>query len=111
MTLQDLIARVDKAKGPDRALDHDLGAFLGLPTRRVARGEAPRLCYTRSVEQSAWLAEKVRPGWDWSIGSLKDTGGYHAELFPERDEPTDYTEYGNTPALALIRVVLSTLGD
>ena len=119
--LSSLIARLEKATGPDTELDVDIAIALGvIPSREwwstnyVKAGILGR--YTASVDAAAGLLQNKLPGWFWRCGSTP--------LFPcgwafisrtdannalPGDEFSSADGKAATPAIALVLATLRAL--
>lgn len=128
-TLDDLIARLEKAEGPDRELDADIAEFLDpdiekfgmrLPTYRITDAGIEDLkkwrrdfcpSFTASIDAAETTALK---GWRWSVGN--GPNGYEAHCFRTFPPGERDGSYGRgdsfsrldapTPAIALTTVFL-----
>lgn len=104
--LHTLLASVEKAEGPDDALDRWLtGALvMGLDRPCAAGNDNP---YTASIDSSIALVERMLPGWHWEVGRdgtamVRDPNVVGASA--------DYVCWGGTtPALALLAALLRAL--
>lgn len=127
--LADLLARVEKAEGPDRELDGALwlalecrpnhgqvfdpeyAPYLHVDPRGkehpAIKEDAPP--YTASLDAALALVERVLPGWDWVLSSV-DGHRASAEVTPP-DWPVEALHYktAKTPALALLAAMLKAL--
>jgi hypothetical protein len=61
--LNDLLAHLGAATGPDTVLDREIVAVLG---EGVTGGEEP--AYTASIDRCFDLLHRVAPGWHWHVG-------------------------------------------
>lgn len=111
--LDDLIRRVEAATGPDRELDFDVCAALGLyeaePTygphlRRIWHG--PRL--TASIDAALALVEKVLPGCTDTSDASYPEAGIEWTLFPDGGDDW-ITGTAKTRPLAIIAALLRAL--
>jgi hypothetical protein len=123
MDLSDLIARVEKAEGPDRELDRDLADAFGLSQGKLEHPER----YSSSIDAAVSLAELVLPGWGWRVATCSVSDD--AWLFPDFNCPIHgnrlRAELGEAidwigltdidrrpsgqPALAIVAAILRTL--
>lgn len=118
MDLQDLLERVERARGPDRELDVAIAERLYpeicTPSRRGSHHDEPVWqtrdglvrceCYTASVDAALALIEKVLPGLWWNVGICSANPlTYSADLADGTERP------GATPALALCAALLAAL--
>lgn len=123
-TLAPIIAALEKASGPDRALDglialacgHEredvhgrqfasvverLGAETFKPSDWDSWSVPP---YTDSLDAAAWLIGKVLPGWWWIIGNNYEPQPYRANVgngSPNEGHPC-FPALAPTPPLALL---------
>ena len=125
--LQELLERVEKAEGGDRAIDTALELLLLSATTKEFPGADPRsglvlildakerwvTCdadeYTASIDAAVALVERMLPGWKVAIHI--DTGGGAADAYvwnPESADP-QHQAFGETPALALIAALLRAM--
>ena len=82
--IADLIERVERAKGPDRDIDRDIGLHVAgltfndkMPWNWIGPGvdvTGALPSYTASLDAVLSLVERVRPGWDWRNGDEKQNG-------------------------------------
>lgn len=109
-TLDALIARLEKAEGPDREIDILLTELLISPSEaelhRIYSLEAYR--FTHSVDASLALAERVLPGWTWRVASCSVSDDAwvcpdfnHPELGKQFHEMFDGAFEGRDPAEAI----------
>lgn len=123
-TIEELVGRVEAATGPDRELDLLIAQTL-VPDVVVLRrndddtGNEPHTYweYTGSVDAALALAERVLPGWHWTVASLHtELGSAWADVAsadwidnkPGHD--AEHAEAGAaTPALAIILATLRSL--
>jgi hypothetical protein len=128
-TLKSLLERVEKATGPDSALDVAIACTL-LDARQhkawnAANGLRPRGApplpddvfwmrharpYTSSLDAALALVEEKLPGWDWSLHF--DNGEALAGIQPPSEDGCNFSDCsGATPALALLHALLRALGQ
>jgi len=88
MTLSDLIARLETASGPDRELDAAIHRLLaGSPTDHwynffgewITDQNCPHI--SASIDAAVALAERVLPGWTWSIAGCPE------DFLTDKDKP------------------------
>lgn len=128
-----LITRLEAASGPDRELDAEIAFATRHPVnpayvREYAISGAkmnPTLSpiqnyllensphYTSSLDAAIALAERVLPGWHWSV---YDTDGTIANNASAQVEPPEFTfnvsdGVGKTPALALCIAILRAVSE
>lgn len=114
--LADLLARVEGASGPDRALDKAILMALGqwAPVMTNQPWTVARL--TASLDAALALTERVLPGWTIAGIGQDDSKLWHVEL--REGHQTSYrrvvlshmTLRGSpTPALALLAALLKAL--
>jgi len=105
--MEELLIRIEAATGPERALDTDIFAELGLgkdwmrTSREVQKVWSER--YTASIDRAVTLVPK---GCDLFVTAIRrQEGRFSAGIFPT-DDP--YCEYGEaaTPALAICAAAL-----
>lgn len=127
-TLDDLIARLEKAEGPDRELDGDIAEFLGLPPKGWSRSAEPPDAEPPDaepvwLEDPAWWARIWTPprltasgdaaltlmleGWRFDLYWDPMDGG-HAVLCrtPDDGVTIPIEARAPTPALALMTAIL-----
>jgi hypothetical protein len=125
-TLQSLLSRVEAATGPDRKIDLDVARALVpdlvdppitinlyLTGREVRAPEFILWRYTASVDACIALADRVLPGWWWSIerfgGAHPRRGFFMARMFtavmPEEREIKELAS-ANTASLAMLACIL-----
>lgn len=139
-----LLSRVAKLEGADREVDFAIHEhFYPTPNSRISdvklppgfgadalsRGLDPRPVYTGSIDAAVSLVKRVRPGWEWDVGSIhQDFRSVGEPRFiasisspitwvppmPEEggmDEPCSDTFEGRSesPAIALILALLHSL--
>jgi hypothetical protein len=100
----DVIARLEKAEGPDRGIDGAIAMALGL----MPSGDR----YTASIDAAIALVERMLPGWRWSIGTelAEDfkTTEYGGNIYPfEQPFPAELDTYGYSQANAPIAILLA----
>lgn len=116
--IEELIARLEAATGPDRELDRDLVALfhagepLQWPDQYKATAEhwakRPVEHLTASIDAALALCEQVRPGYDWILEHTN--GGLTIScLFGTADH--DKRTFGATPPLAILLAFLRSLQD
>lgn len=130
ISLDELLARVEKAEGPDRELDRDLARAFGwtetdtgndwrdvnwnrpdgfrLPIGTLA--EPP--FFTASLDAALALCERVLPGWSWMLRGASASGGQDfAKLWRPYQTPpgNDFDAFGKSPPLALLAAMLKAL--
>ena len=130
--LSSLIARLEKAEGPDREID----ALIWLKTTDGAtrkalevksatnlwppytidetRDETGRLIIvppvTSSIDAAVSLAERVLPGWLWSITfGLERSAAFIRDMDIFACDPIEGKGYHRTPAIALVLATLRAL--
>lgn len=138
MTLQELLARVEKAERPDRELDTeifwrlvnnqyanegDYGWRKWRDAKEAAKTARPGefddwadhneyACYTASIDAAVALVERMLPGWMGEVcfGKSGDQDGrFGATLEHYHMPPYGVLGDGATPALALIAALLKAL--
>lgn len=111
--LRALIERVERATGPDREIEFEVGIQMcGFERCSVQESDGP--CnevheagyYTSSLDAVVALVERELPGWDWGCetticGGDNRYSGYVAQKMRIGPEA-----YGKTPALALLLAFL-----
>lgn len=121
--LSALLARVESAEGPDRALDgaicracgdtvasNEIGGFIWKPADAEGWRSVPKL--TASLDASLALCERVLPTATWDVGSVEriDRKFYSAIVWPANGGPDSGECHSDAnPALALIAAMLRAL--
>lgn len=102
MSLTDLIARVEKASGPDRHLDWEVHCLNGMEGVGMY---GPHPTFTASLDAVVALVERELPGWGWLVATRDDD--YSASVWAPgyRFDPLG-SGHGKTAALALLRAFL-----
>ena len=131
--LPTLIARVERLEGPDREVDFDVWRidgpdvqwddhgcavdFDGDAVAFVDPGQHSRNFYlasdyedvvprvTASLDAVVALAERVLPGWGWSVARSTELQPYGCMCAPDRTRPLIQAR-APTPALALLLALL-----
>jgi hypothetical protein len=132
MTREELIAALEKATGPDRALDGETYVAIGLPAPteilyKTLDGAGIGLRYggvskyTASIDAALTLVPErwqIDSMGKWSHDALRDAGPWFAILMPKGDlSTTERTkqhtrcDHAPTPALALCIAALKARGD
>ena len=115
--MDDLIARLEKAKGPDRELDGDIALHLGLVPRGMERGWAGGWAGNGKQFDAAWYTSStdaaltlVPEGWGWS---LDWDGGCSVfrEPLSGRLPDNEFGADGPSPAIALCIAALKARAD
>jgi len=132
MTHAEIIAALQNAKGPDRALDAAIEIALTYPrvlkdetvharTMRKEEGHPPGVFwyvsfsgksmrtadpYTASLDAIVALVESKRRGWSWSIYSDGT-----AALWENLEQDNMQVEAGATPAIALCIALMKSMED
>lgn len=132
--LAGLLARVEKAEGPDREIDcliyewqnpkltPDMrGMYYGEPSGEyfTLEGSWRAITYTASLDAALALCERVLPGWvvmnlcEWEDDKLRAQGPWMGQLkergvLSERPNPATCM-HAATPALALLAAMLRAL--
>lgn len=119
-----LIARVEALSGPDRQVSTDVNRALRQPDVPRLTGGIDAAMFTTSphwgphitasLDAVVALAERVLPGWDWSVHSHKQgqTPSYRDAWGGMRAPPVGrvsgilYESNGYTPTLALLLALL-----
>lgn len=114
----DLITRLSKLDAPDREVDAQIDRALGLhvdvgefsgPWTRYPEPDHYRQTtpYTASVDAAIALAERMLPGWHWSIYDTDGVGRCNAQMErPDFTGAEDFDGTGATPAIALLIALL-----
>jgi hypothetical protein len=106
MNLEELLSRIETARGSDREIDSDLmRLYLGgvKPKRKFfASWFAPSefvLPFTRDLQCAVDVAEKMLPGWGWSAGRPLGNVGFWSSVWRDGLHVSDDGEiYTNSPA-------------
>lgn len=120
-----LIDRLSKLEGPDREVDAQIYIQFNIPAERAGRidyahgmvgwwpKDGPYVsavtvpAYTASVDEAIALAERVLPGWHWSIYDTDGVGRCNAQMErPDFTGAEDFDGTGATPAIALCIALL-----
>jgi hypothetical protein len=98
--------RVEKATGPERGMNYLLLEILGPSDEQEF---PPR--YTDSLDACVSLAERVLPGWIWSVKNGSPNLGEPPYAYITCDTPEDKTGRASaaTPALAFLSAILAAL--
>lgn len=124
--MQELIARLEAAEGPDRALDREIGlridgwyetvdshgeCLMVNGDRYPDHPESEYPSFTESLDAALALAERVLPDWAWEI--RLDRGGASVQAAPvwwmeglAAPDEGGVSCDGKTPALALCIAIL-----
>ena len=97
--LQALIARLERATGPDRELDNAIWALLGQPLPDDPAGWPP--LYTASLDAAMTLLPKGEDWAEWSIGFGFIGGQARARIWIGDELSDGQKNVGATPAIAL----------
>jgi len=115
MTIEELISRLEKAKGPDRELDGEIHIACGLAGDSAhtwgpyLRRKMVRPAYTSSIDAALRLKDKILPGWFWRVGhgSVQPGWAHLNRVHPDHCDPEDVsTGWAASPALALCVAIL-----
>lgn len=131
--ISSLLSRVRAASGPDNDLDIDIGVALagwrrgrvtldpfsftenpdgdiiyGENTFWIADGGIQPLSFTESIDAAVALVERVLPGCDWKISTLRHRKGFGADLYPSAADAVARADAATAP-LAILAALLSAL--
>ena len=67
--LQELLARVENAEGPDVHLDRDIYEFVLKGRSERVEWDVVAGDYTKSIDAAVSLCERVLSGWWWKVGT------------------------------------------
>jgi len=105
--LEALLARVEKATGPDRELDVAIRLALFPPAGRPAW-----LPYTASLDACQALQEQLLPKWSWSVMHRHGESGPYAVARTARvvgDDVQGFDAVHDKAPLAWLAAILSAL--
>lgn len=105
--MRDLIAKLEKLKGPDREVDGLLAAHFHV---KQITGTWPDWCIdppvTASLDAAIALVERVLPGWDWGVMSAGEDGSEGKLWQHGWHDDTVVHAFHALPAIALIIALL-----
>ena len=105
MTIDELIEKLEKADGPNFALEQEIQFVL-----ERHRGNLKPPNYTASLDAAVALAERVLPGWMWSMTTgLGHTAAYVRDKSITAPDKIEGDGYHATPALALCLATLKAV--
>jgi hypothetical protein len=110
-TLRLLKERVEKATGEDREIDYSLFDLFGEDRKGPIFWQDSAPPYTDSLDACVSLAERVLPGWIWSVKNGSPNLGEPPYAYIACDTPEDKTGRASaaTPALAFLSAILAAL--
>lgn len=107
--LSEIIGRLEKAEGPSRIDDYAIHEATNPTLRAGLRfGNVPN--YSASIDSAVSLAERVLPGWMWSMTTgLGNTAAYVRDKSIIAPDKIEGEGYHATPAIALVLATLRAL--
>ena len=107
--LAGLIERLEKATGPDGAIDDLLYWTL---KQHPAKGPFARIpAYTDSIDAALGLVERVLPGWMWYVGSVGENDMPQATITEPVEDCRDFVGHAPTAPLAILLALLRALAQ
>ena len=107
---RDLIERLEKLEGPDRAVDHAIHAITNPPLRDGLRfGSVP--AYSASLDAAVALVERALPGCGYSVEHLPCYGPHHSASVWSSTAITIGNGRGLSSAIALLIAALRALSQ
>lgn len=94
--LEALLARVEKATGPDREIDHEFDYLLWHPVQALHNPDSAP-AFTASIDAALALVEKVLPlAYVISMATMREgvLGGHCRLCGPSHEYASDLIEYG-----------------
>lgn len=111
-TISSLLSRVRAASGPDDGLDIDIG--IALAGWRRGKVTLDPFSFTEDPDgdiiygDAVALVERVLPGCDWKISTLRHRKGFGADLYPSAADAVARADAATAP-LAILAALLTAL--